>query len=163
MYNIKIGGNNMKEFFNIEDCNELFKRVSCFGNNNCIFFTYRVSDGKKTGLMAGIEYGKENYDALLINANEYGIGFIPLKNDGILTFLKPDNMNLVIEKFSFYNYDNIRSISVKNFSFLNKKTKKIKIVINDGKEFNLVAHLSEKILPYHENNFRMFINKYEDK
>ncbi len=157
----------MNEFDTIEKCLELFKSVNCIGNNNCIFVTYKdtsksvgpsaVLGGAAGSMVNGMEYP---YDALLINQTENGIGMFILNQPGVPFTYKLDKMILQKDKFIFYKNEDIKDIKVKKFALLNNKKKSIFIITNDNKKHVLYADVDEKRLPYHNENFAKFVQKY---
>ena len=63
-----------------------------------------------------------------------------------------------LDRFVFISNENIDSIIIKNFSFLNKKTQKVKIKIKGGKTLHQLARKVEKTIPYQEENFAKFMD-----
>ena len=167
---------------------EIFRNLNCNGNSNCIFVTFKDTSiqGVKYGLAGGavgaglggviggamaatssfangVLEGLEGSDGLLINWTENGLGVVPLVSNGLQLTLNMDKMEPRPEGFVFIKNEDIESIIVKNFSFINKKSQKVKIKLNSGKTFHLMARLTEKNIPYHEGNFTKFMSTYKKK
>ena len=136
-------------FKTIDGAMEIFKSLNCIGNENCIFVTFKDTnrEGFKYGALGavggaiagaaasfsnGMLAGIQGFDGMLINLTETGLGIIPLKSKKIQLTLKIDNMEPLLDRFVFVANENVESIIIKNFSFLNKKTKKVKIKLKDG-------------------------------
>ena len=164
----------MEEYNTIEKCLELFKSVNCVGNENLIFFAYKdtakatspaVMLGGAVGAFAGgVVNGAEHpYDGLLINKTENGIGMFMLKQPGVPLTYKLEKMELQKDKFIFYKEEDIKEIKVKKFALLNNKKKSIFITTSDKKKYVLCADVNEAKLPYHNDNFAKFIEKYSTK
>ncbi|MBP3801914.1 MAG: hypothetical protein J6I85_07860 [Clostridia bacterium] len=164
----------MEEFNTIEKCLELFKSVNCIGNENLIFFTYKdtskaigpsVMLGGAVGAFAGgyVNGAEHPYDGLLINKTENGIGMFMLKQSGVPLTLKLEKMELQKDQFIFYKNEDIKEIKVKKFALLNNKKKSIFITTSDKKKYVLCSDVNEPRLPYHNDNFSKFIEKYSAK
>ena len=154
----------------------IFRNLNCIGMDNCYFVTFKDTNSEafKYGAMGavggalgaaaafsqGMVDGMQNYDGLLINQTENGLGIIPLVTKGVQLMLNPDKMEANIDRFFFIPNQYITSITVKKFNIFNKKTQKVGISLTDGTEFKLLAHVSEKNIPYQELNFNKFMNKY---
>ena len=164
------------DFKTIEGAMEIFRNLNCIGNDNCIFVTFKDTnrEGFKYGALGavggaiagaaasfsnGMLAGIQGFDGMLINLTETGLGIIPLKSKKIQLTLKIDNMEPLLDRFVFISNENIDSIIIKNFSFLNKKTKKVKIKLKDGMVLHQLARVAEKSIPYQEGNFSRFMDK----
>ena len=163
------------DFKTIDGAMEIFKSLDCIGNENCIFVTFKNTnrEGFKYGALGavggvvgaaasfsnGMLEGIQGFDGMLINLTETGLGIIPLKSKKIQLTLKIDNMEPLLDRFVFVANENIESIIIKNFSFLNKKTKKVKIKLKDGMVLHQLARVVEKSIPYQEGNFSRFMDK----
>ena len=174
----------MNNFKTYNEVLELFRNNNCIGNENCIFITYKdgTQDGMKAGtagLLGGAvggaigafaagmatEYdeilaGLGTYAGLIINQTENGFGIIPLCSKGISLSLNIDKLELKPEKFMFINNENIESISIKNFNIFTKNTKKLAIKLKNGTDIRLMARVSEKLIPYQQENFAKFMSRY---
>ncbi len=171
----------MKDFKTLDGAIELFKQVDGLGNNNNIFMTLKnttresMKYGVAGGMAAGIGVGVlvtgnsetifgNNFDALLINQTEKGLGLIPMHSKKIvLTNVKIENLEPDLAEYAFIANDSIEEIKVKNFSFLNKKLQTIKIKVGDKNTLHLVAKKQEKLLSYQEENFGKFMDQYKKK
>ena len=163
----------MEEFNTIDKCLELFKSVNCIGEENLIFFAYKDAAkaagpatmfGAAGGLVGGMVNGMEYpYDGLLINKTENGIGMFIVKQPGIPLTYKLEKMELQKDQFIFYKNEDIKEIKVKKFALLNNKKKSIFITTNDKKKYVLCADVNEARLPYHNDNFSKFTQKYSAK
>ena len=164
----------MEEYNTIEKCLELFKSVNCVGNENLIFFAYKdtakaagpsVMLGGAVGAFAGgvVNGAEYPYDALLINKTENGIGMFMLKQPGVPLTYKLEKMELQKDKFIFYKDEDIKEIKIKKFALFNSKKKSIFITTSDKKKYVLCADVNEARLPYHNDNFAKFIEKYSTK
>ena len=60
----------------------------------------------------------------------------------------------------FINNENIESISIKNFNIFTKNTKKLAIKLKNGTDIRLMARVSEKLIPYQQENFAKFMSRY---
>ena len=164
----------MEEINTIEKCLELFKSVKCVGKENLIFFAFKDT-AKATGpsamlggavgafaggMVNGMEYP---YDGLLINKTENGIGMFVLKQPGVPLTYKLEKMKLQKDQFIFYKNEDIDEIKVKKFALLNNKKKSITIKTSDKKKYMLYADVNEPKLPYHNDNFAIFIEQYSAK
>lgn len=146
----------METFNTLDKVKELFKNVNCIGNENCYFAAYK-DPAKNLGMVKGMEYP---YDALLINQTEDGFGIFYLRQNGVSFTYSFSNMSVVDDSFFFIKNEDVKSISIKNWSFLNSKTKRVVIRLNNRKIHQLYANINEKLLPYHNENFSKFVEKY---
>lgn len=146
----------MEEFSTLEKVKELFNKVNCVGSENCYFVAYKDA-AKNTGMVNGMEYP---YDAMLINRTENGFGMFYLKQAGIPFTYNLAKMNVVEDSYFFVTDEDIKSVTVKNWALLNSKTKKVVIKLNNGKVHQLYANINEKLLPYQNENFTKFLEKY---
>ena len=169
----------MNDFKTFDGAFELFRGVGSVGNENCIFVTYKDTgrDGMKYGLMGalggaaggaiagaasfmnGMADGlNKNFDGLLINQTENGLGIIPLTTDGIALTISPAKLHPNVSDFVFIPNEGIEEIKVKGLP-LNKNIKKLKIKIRDFKTLHLTFNRKEKSVPYQEENTALFIEK----
>lgn len=171
----------MGDFKTLDGAAELFKQVDGLGNSNNIFITLKntTREGMKYGIAGGMAAGigvgilatgnsetifGNNFDALLVNQTEKGLGLIPMHSKKIvLTNVKVENLEPDLEEYAFIANDSIKEIKVKNFSFLNKKVQTIKIKVGDKNTLHLIARKQEKHLPYQEENFGKFMAQYKKK
>lgn len=146
----------MEEFNSIEKVKGLFEGVNCTGNENCYFVAYKDS-AKNAGMVKGMEYP---YEALLINQTENGLGVFYISQPGLVLTQNLAKMELVKDSYFFIKNEDVKEITVKNWALLNSKIKRIEIKLNDGKTHKLYAKLNENLLPYQNENFTKFVEKY---
>lgn len=150
----------MDEYNTLEKVKELFESVNCVGAENC-YFALMKDSAKYSGFLDGMEYP---YTALLINQTESGIGFFHLiqPNLSLRTLALVHLKDLVVNRksFTFLKNEDIKSITVRNFALLNKKAKSVTIKTKDKKTHYLCAKLEDDTLPYHNENFRRFVERY---
>ena len=170
----------MEEFNTLEKVKSLFDEQNCNGNTNCYFICYRdtTKDGMKYGALGavggalgavasfsqGALDAMEKSDGYLFNWTEEGIGIIPLNYKGVMLTVNPSKMEAQKDSYIFINNEDIDNILVKNFNIFNSKVKKIKITFKDGKtKMELMANVKEKLIPYQEENFSKFVEKFFKK
>lgn len=174
----------MEEFNTIENVTELFRSVNGLGESNCIFLCYIDTnrEGMKYGAMgalggavggaiagamaasSGIIDGmNRRSDGYLINWTESGLGIILLDTKGIALTLTPAKLKVDASSYFFVDNEQIESIVVKNFNIFNKSTKTIKIVLKNKQKLHLMARLNEKLIPYQNENFSKFVERYKNK
>lgn len=165
----------MGDFKVLEQAKALFAENNGIGAENCIFVANK--DVNSQGLQGGLRgtmglFGGaiasqiaskdalENlfYEALLINQTEKGLGFIPLWSQGVNFNGDLGKMEAKPDNYFFIGYDTIASITVKDFSFLNRKLKKLRITFKNGQRLQVLVKLSEKKVPYHQQNFAKFMD-----
>lgn len=168
------------DFKTNEGVTEIFRSMGCLGNDNCFFVTYKdyakntlpiVVAGGLGGAVAAAAAGAaqtanqkdlSQYEGLLINQNERGLGIIPLRSaHGMQWMVNVAKMTPIFEEAVFIPNEMIESIEVKNFNFLNKKVQKVYIRLKgvDNPIYQLVR-IKEKEIPYQEVNFVKFMEKY---
>lgn len=170
----------MEEFNTLEKVKKLFDEKECTGSTNCYFICYRDTSkqalaygtfGALGGALAAISTfsqaaadAMENADGYLFNWTENGIGIFPLNCKGAMFTVNPSKMHIQHEGYVFIKNEDIENILVKNFNIFNSKIKKIKITFKDGKtKMELMAQVTEKLIPYQQENFAKFIEKYSKK
>lgn len=146
----------MEEYNTLEKVRELFASVNCVGAENC-YFALMKNMSKYSGMLDGMEYP---YMALLINQTENGIGFFYLIQPKLSLRVLLKDLVVSRESFTFLKNEDIESITVKNYALLNKKTKSVTIKTKDKKTHHLYAKLLDDTLPYHNENFGRFVEKY---
>lgn len=146
----------MEEFNTLEKVRELFEGVSCVGRENN-YIVLMKDNRKYSGMVAGMEYP---YLALLINQTEDGIGFFYLIQPKLSLKILLENLVVNKESFTFLKNEDIKSISVKKMSPFDSKRKSIVIKTKDKKTHYLYAKIEDDTLPYHNENFAKFIEKY---
>ena len=152
----------MDDFKTFDGVCSLFRSVNALGNQNCIFVAFKnahvhsVANAAAIGAfgMAGMIVGStvsgiddtvksdtinrlmgiKNYDAMIINVNEYGFGFIPLIDQKHSIAPNLNNCTPVMNNFAFVNKQYIESVTVKNFAFFNTSTVKYMIPMKKPNE-----------------------------
>lgn len=147
----------MEEFNTIEKIRKLFKDVNCEGKENCYFIAYKDMT-RNSGMVNGMEYP---YDALLINRTENGLGVFYLQQDGIPWKYNISKMHVDKNSYFFIKNEDIKSVIIKNWALLNSKTKRVALKLNNGKFHQLYVNLTEKLIPYQNENFAKFISIYD--
>ena len=107
----------------------------------------------------------EKFDGYLINQTEKGIGLIPLKYkdfssqiSAITVGALPEKMVAQLDKFFFIEKEKIESISIRT---VNLKMKNVTIKLVNNENIGLTINNKFKSIPYHEENFSKFVNKYK--
>ena len=177
----------LEEFNTLEKIKNLFDSKNCIGNTNCYFVCYQlpnevastggmiggVGGGLIGGLIGGVILNASNtsnknildelkkYNGFLVNWTDNGLGLIPIKYDSIALVVDLSKMSALADNYIFLSNEQIESITTKNYNIFVSKTKTIKIKLNGIKtKFYLLASVSEKYLPYHEENFAKFFKEY---
>ena len=146
----------MNEFNDIEKVKKLFEKEKGNGKENIYFVAYKDMQ-KSSGMVSGMEYP---YEGLLLNINENGIGMFYLNQPGLVLTQNIEKMNLDKDSYVFISNDKIDEIKIKNYALLNSKVKRIEIKTNNKMNYKLFAKINEKNIPYQEENFIKFIEKY---
>ena len=146
----------MNEFNNLEKVKKLFDDVNGNTKENIYFVAYKDMQ-KSSGMVSGMEYP---YEGLLINQNENGIGLFYLNQSGLVLTQNIEKMTLDKDSYTFISNDEISEIKIKNYALLNSKVKRIEIKTNNKKNYKLFAKIQEKSIPYQQENFTKFIEKY---
>lgn len=170
--------NMMDDFKTLNGALNLFRSVNCIGNQNIILIAHKNSNsGTMTSMIVGgaigsiassmertagagfkVEIGE--YDALVLNFTEYGIGFIPLKLQGKrLTKWTMDKMQPNMSNFVFVSNNSIEKITVKNNSIIDK-SKRIILKIQGNVTFDLIAYMEEKLVPYQKDSMNSLVSMY---
>ena len=173
----------MEDYRTIEGVTALFKSVDGISAQNNIFLAFKNTnrDAMKAGIAGGLAGGmaaagltavvlntkkaaqnvlEGKFAALLINQTESGLGIIPMHQKGLQLTLNADKLEPEPENNIFIPYEAIGSIKIKNFNIFNKKVQKINIAVDKYKLY-LTARISEKSIPYQEQNFTKFMNQYK--
>ena len=100
------------------------------------------------------------YWGLLINETENGLGMFYLNLDKFTLKLKLEDLKIMPNSYFFIPNENIKKITVKNYSIFNTKTKSITIKTNDGRTHHLSVRLDQNLLPYQNDNLTKFIAKH---
>ena len=183
--NNNMNQNNNLDFKTWEGAVNLFRSVNCIGRENCIFLTfinggragakYGVAGGIGGLVGAGIAYAVtssipkgliqelENYEGLLMNQTENGIGIIPLTQKGVQMFLNADKLYPLPDRFIFIPNQFIAGVEIKNYNMFNRGMQKVNIKLTDGNVIHQVARLKEKNVIYQEREFGKFVSRYKNK
>ena len=100
-----------------------------------------------------------NYTQFLINESENSIAILPMQFNGVMqwkiegTQVFPDYGKVIPKKI-------IEKIEIKKFSFLTPTIRGIKIYTTTGYKIELMGITNVKILPYHIESLKKFIEKY---
>lgn len=168
----------MEEFNTLEKVENLFRSINGIGYRNCYFICYRntTKDGMKygafgavggavgavaalsTGLMDGM---KKDSDGYLINYTENGLAIIPLDATGVMLTLTPAKLKPNLNACFFLKNEEIESIVVKKYNIFNSGTKKIIITTKNNQKLNLIARVTEKLIPYQKENITIFAETYK--
>lgn len=150
----------MEEFNTLEKVTELFKNAGCEGTENCYFLALKDNARAQSGVVGGMEYP---YWGLLINETENGLGIFYLNLDKFTFKFKLEDVKIMPNSYFFIPNENIKKITVKNYSIFNTKAKSITIKTNDGKTHHLSVKLDQNILPYQNDNITKFIEKHSNR
>lgn len=168
----------MEEFNTLEKVQNLFRSVNGIGNRNCYFICYRntTKDAMKygafgavggavgaiaaasTGIVNGMNGDSDGY---LINYTENGLAIIPLDTTGVMLTLTPAKLKPNLNAYFFLRNEEIESIVVKKYNIFNSGTKKIIITTKNNQKLNLMARVTEKLIPYQKENITVFAETYE--
>lgn len=167
----------MKDYKVLAQAHAMFAENNCIGANNCIFVA--AKDHQAQGMQAGLKgtmglagraiagnmasadaLNSLAYDGLLINQTEKGLGIIPLRNQGMNLNGDLAKMYALEDNCFFIGLNDIEKITVKDFSFLNRKVKTVRILLQNGQKIQILAKVAEKEIPYQEENFARFMAKY---
>ena len=107
--------------------------------------------------------GIDKHDGYLLNSTEEGIAIIPMDYKGVMMTINPSKMVPVLEKAVFVSNEGIESIVAKNYNIFNSKVKTVNMVFKDETKLCLIVKAVEKDIPYHQDNFNKFFEKYKKK
>ncbi len=138
---------------NLENLEEYFKKVNCFGTDNCCF-TCSTVQATQFGLIGALISIKKNKKVMgyLLNKNEKGICLIPIVME---TF----NKNKIdLDNFIFIEDSDIDKVIIKNEEI---GFKRITILLKDKTKY--VLKTPKKIIKadYHKINLERFIEMYK--
>lgn len=143
----------MKDLNILENLEEYFKRVNCYGKYNYCFTCQMDSSILPIlfGIVGAVIEIRKNKKIMgyLFNKFDKGICLIPIVGD-TLTKNKID-----IDNYIFIKEDEIEKIIIKNEDFIFKK---IKIILKDKKKYIMKTPKKIKNINYHEENLNKFIN-----
>lgn len=142
----------MNDFNTLDKLEEYFKKVNCYGKDNCCFTcsTMQITQFGMIGAIVGIKKNK-GVMGYLLNKNENGICLIPIIMDTI-TKNKVD-----LDNYIFIKEEEIEKVVIKNEEI---GFKKIKILLKDKSKY--ILKTSKKIInvDYHKINLDKFIKMY---
>lgn len=149
----------MEEFNTLEKVRALFEGKNCIGKEN--HYVVLMQDIRKySGMAAGMEYP---YHALLMDQTEDGIGYFYLVQPKLSLKILLEKLVVNKESYTFLRNEDIVSVQVKKYALFDSKRKSIVIKTKDKKTHYLYAKVEDNLLPYHNENFAKFIEKYSDK
>ena len=142
----------MKDFDTLEKLEEYFKKVNCYGKENCCF-TCSTIQNTQFGLVGALISIKKNKNVMgyLLNKNENGICLIPIVTD---TFTKN---KVDLEHYIFIKNEEIDQVIIKNEEI---GFKKIKIILKDKTKYVFKTSKKIKNVEYHKTNLDKFIEQY---
>lgn len=139
----------MNDFNTLEKLEEYFKKVNCYGRENCCFVCSTIQS-TQFGLIGTLISVIKNKKVMgyLLNKNESGICLIPIIAE-TMTRNKVD-----LDNYIFIKNDDIDKIVIKNEEI---GFKRIKILLKDKNKYVLKA--AKKIInaDYHKENLDKFI------
>lgn len=143
----------MKDFNTLENLEEYFKKVNCYGDDNCCF-TCSTMQITQFGIIGALISVKKNKKVMgyLLNKNENGICLIPIVMD---TFTK--------NKVDLDNYIFIKDVDIEKVTIKNEEIgfKKIKIELKDKTKYVLKTPKKIINVDYHKINLDRFIEMYK--
>lgn len=149
----------MEEFNTLEKVQALFEEKNCIGKEN--HYVALMKDLRKySGMVSGMEYP---YYALLMNQTEDGIGFFHLVQPKLSLKILLEKLVVNKESFTFLKNEDIVSVKVKKYALFDSKRKSIVVKTKDKKIHYLYTKIEDNTLPYHNENFAKFLEKYSDK
>lgn len=150
-----------EKYKDLENVENLFKRINCFGDeyNYCfgasvpqsVLSITLLSMGGAVGGLIEANRQKNKLNGFLVNKNEKEICLIPLVLDSKRV------MQIDIDGYIDIKNENIESVKIKSVDF---SWKKVTITLNDQKKY--VMHVAKKIkgFDYHKGNFQKFMDIY---
>lgn len=143
----------MNELNTLENLEDYFKKVNCFGTDNCCF-TCSTMQNTMFGVIGVLISLKKNKNIMgyLLNKNENGICLIPIVVD-IMTKNKID-----LDNYVFIENDDIEKVVIKNEEI---GFKQIIIILKDKTIYKLKVAKKIKNVSYHEENLNKFIDFYK--
>ena len=172
----------MDDYSTYQGALEIFRKAGCEGaEENCIIgacvdrtksaaFKGAVAGklvGGAVGFMVGHAIGREmdqkvneiyDHAYALFNITENGIGIMPLKGN-VLT-IDPRRSKPDYDGFVFLNHQDISKISIEKYMGIRDAIKTVVITLADKRKLHFFIKLSEKTLPYQEENMNLFVQKY---
>ncbi len=109
----------------------------------------------------GASSANKKSDGYLINWSEKGLGFIPLKATGAMLLLSPEKLKADTASYFFLGYDQLESISIKNFNIFNSSVKNVKIAVKNNQNMYMLARVDEKEIPYQKYSSNRFFERFK--
>lgn len=143
----------MDDFKTLDKLEEYFKKVNCYGKENCCF-TCSTRQNYMFGIIGVLISMKKNKNVMgyLLNKNENGICLIPI----VAETMSKNKIDL--DNYVFIKNEDIDQVIIKNEDI---GFKQIKIILKDKSKYILKA--SKKIInvDYHKINLDRFIEMYK--
>ena len=153
---------NNEKYQKLENVEELFKKVNCFGNeyNYCfgaaipqsVLSTTLLSTGGAIGGLIAHNIQKNKLHSFIVNKYEKGICLIPLYSDD------KSNTLMDLDGYIDINNEEIASITIK---FADISWKKVTITLKDERKIIMNVIKNNKAFKWHKNNFQRFIELYK--
>ena len=147
----------MDEFNSLEKVKKLFLDKGLKGDDK-IYLALLQDSKKYSGMVSGMEYP---YSGLLLCFGDDGIGYFHLVQPKLSLMIKLEKLVIDKDSYVFLSSDNIKSLEVKKFALLDKKRKEVIIKTNDKKTHYLYQKIEDDLLPYHNEEFKKFLDKYD--
>lgn len=153
---------NNEKYQKLENVEDLFKEVNCFGDeyNYCfgatvpqsVLSTTLLSMGGAIGGLISANIQKNKLNGFIVNKYEKGICLIPLYLD--------DKSNTLIDKSGYIDIKNeeIESVTIK---FADISWKKVTIKLKDERKFVMHVIKNNRAFSWHKGNFQKFMEIYE--
>ncbi|SEG00429.1 hypothetical protein SAMN04487934_10679 [Eubacterium ruminantium] len=173
----------MDSFSTYQGALDIFRKVNSVGEReNCVFGAIvdfsKSSDvtpsmaglgafgavGYVVGSVVGAERDERvrrinEFIFVLLDFNENGFGVMPLRGGGMK--INPEKLTPCYDAFFYFYYQEVHSITVKNYMGIRKSVKSITIILNNGRKLNFTANMEEKTLPYQVNGMKTFVERYQ--
>lgn len=148
----------MNECDTSEKLEEYFKKVDCYGKENCYFICNTMPSSLFLGMfgtLGGLVSVKKNKNVMgyLLNQNENGICLIPIVAE---TMTKN---RIDVDHYIWIENENIEKITIKNEDI---GFKKITIRLKDKTKYALKVSKRIIHLDYHKVNLDKFIEMYKN-
>lgn len=153
---------NNEKYQKLENVEDLFKKVNCFGNeyNYCfgaaipksILSVTFLSMGGAIGGLLEANRQKNKLHSFIVNKYEKGICLIPLylDNKGIT--------QMDIDGYIDLRNEEIESVKIKSVDF---SWKKVTITLKDERKYVMHVIKKNKAFPWHKDNFQSFMDIYK--
>jgi len=139
----------MNEANTLENLEEYFKKINCYGKNNCCF-TCSTMQTPIFGIVGALISMKINKKIMgyLLNKNENGICLIPIVVDTL-------NRNKIdIENYIFLKNEDIAQVIIKNEAI---GFKQIRIILKDRTKYIMKTPTKIHNVDYHKVNLDKFV------